>query len=235
MKVLPAPSTLSTAIVPPCCSTSCRALASPIPVPPIRPATFPARRKRSKIRGRSAAGTPSPWSVTARTAHAAPGAPSSRATVTTTSPPAGLYLIALASRLSSTRPRRTASHAPVSSGSAVSTRTRWRSVVACCSAATRRASATASVGRRRSSSGWPASRRVDVQQLVQLLPHLRGRRVDARQPLRQPRSVRRLGVRTARRRRSWAMPLTTVSGVLRSCAALARNSSRARIASCASR
>src|SRR5687767_13592765 len=33
VKVVPAPSVLSTSIVPPCCSTVCRAAASPTPVP----------------------------------------------------------------------------------------------------------------------------------------------------------------------------------------------------------
>lgn len=49
VKAEPTPSSLSTLIVPPCCSTTCRALASPIPVPLMRPDTLPALRNHSKM------------------------------------------------------------------------------------------------------------------------------------------------------------------------------------------
>src|SRR5579864_2994248 len=43
VKVLPWPSSLSTSMRPACCSTTRRAVASPIPVPAMRPLTFVAR------------------------------------------------------------------------------------------------------------------------------------------------------------------------------------------------
>src|SRR5262249_32860275 len=93
VKVDPMPSRLVTPMVPPCCPTIWRALASPRPVPWARSTTLPARWNRSKRCSRSDAGMPTPWSVTVATAQDGT-ASASDATSTRTSPPLGLYLMA---------------------------------------------------------------------------------------------------------------------------------------------
>ena len=63
-KVAPAPAWLSAQMRPPWASTIDFAIANPSPDPAARRRAVPARKKRSKIRGRSSAATPEPLSVT---------------------------------------------------------------------------------------------------------------------------------------------------------------------------
>src|SRR5256885_15052007 len=91
--LVPEPTVLSAVIVPPWAVTRSRAIASPRP-DPLEPGVF---TKRSKTRGSNSAGIPSPGS---RTETAMP--PSACAALTRTEPPAGVWAIALASRLAIT-------------------------------------------------------------------------------------------------------------------------------------
>ena len=103
--VEPAPSSDSTQIRPPCCSTTWRAMASPRPVrrrprrdrAPDRPCRTARRSRPGPPRG-----TPTPWSST--DGHDL--AVSRRDVRTTTSPPSGLNLTALWTRLTTTWPSR---------------------------------------------------------------------------------------------------------------------------------
>src|SRR5260221_7338157 len=65
LKSAPPPARSSTEMAPPCASTSARTMARPSPVPPVAAAREgSARKKRSKMRSRSSAGTPGPESAT---------------------------------------------------------------------------------------------------------------------------------------------------------------------------
>ena len=73
--VVPAPSVLAASIVPPCSFTSSCTSARPMPEPScVRPASISTRWKRSKRRGSSASGMPTPVSATSSTRRAALGA-----------------------------------------------------------------------------------------------------------------------------------------------------------------
>src|SRR5260370_21148230 len=124
----PAPSLLFTVIFPPCCSTIWRALARPMPIPLICPATFPARRNLSKMYGRSLVGIPMPLSWTVRIAQEA-SLLSSLANLTVIVPPSGLYLMAFERRFAITLSNRVASQYPMSSATLVLIRNLWRSEV----------------------------------------------------------------------------------------------------------
>jgi hypothetical protein len=99
-KVVPTPTSLSTAIVPPCASTIDFAIDSPRPVP-LTVSAVEARKKRSKTLAASSCGMPTPVSLTSRWA-VSPWLD----TVTRTVPPGRVNLIAFESRLSSVWPRR---------------------------------------------------------------------------------------------------------------------------------
>jgi len=101
--VVPTPSTLSTATIPPCRSTMAFAPDRPMPLPAI-PRAVEARKNRSVTRGNSAAGMPTPWSRTATVA-----TPPSARTATRTGALAGLYLTALPITFCNTRPNRSRS------------------------------------------------------------------------------------------------------------------------------
>ena len=97
--VLPRPTTLSTQIRPPICSTSWREIASPSPVPPKRRVVeASACAKASKMTRLLSAGMPMPVSAMATRKVTASGVTASASTCTETSP-RSVNLIALPTRL----------------------------------------------------------------------------------------------------------------------------------------